>query len=658
MPKSTKRRRKAGFTTGDVKKEAFRYPGVGITVAAGPTANYSVPVHRSGDTDAFVKSVQNVQKVIPAVMQDQKEKGIKSWIKGDDRPEEVGFFTLQQQQGWDAMEGKGDEGKLYSLIDQNLQKLTTGFDGSNPNEFYQSVTDMLDKTVEDFTKDQPEAYVEGIAQGVLQVRKDTEIAVRAIVTKKLKEVGLERVKSITENQTMLIYTDRSLTKEQQAVKTRTLMTQLQQTGAEGYGLNSNQVNGAMLAVLKPIAIEKSPNMLDVFDTPDATGLKPKNTAGGRGAQEAIYQAQKSAGDRLPFQVYKILKEMPIMQNSDGTPNYFAMTEFIRAEENWEMLGIDTATQAKESMSLLSNSWSQYNSAAGATKLKKTTAGLNEVFKVKHAGDPDKAMKLLLDNPDIDGVIKDRVRNGIMRDIKITDAGAFNQALKDIYIGKIMHESTIQAMYGNTVTVDDGNKLIAYFNMMEAPEMSRLKRTLFSVNDSLTKGGIGLAAHSAVVQNNAKDAYVEINQAYDEAKRAGKPFDWKIPDQIRRSYELSLDDKIKAHVADMNLTKKTVTRTKQMIKSKKFVKVGKGKEQFFASPGITTLRDFATDVAYREEVRYDTDYINEMLARPAVRERLEQKFMIYSEAERVAQAKYKLKMGKLYDANIEELGEAY
>ena len=626
------KKRKSGYDVGDIKKESFRYHEDTKAVAS-PAAHYGIPKDTiSGDTEALVTTLKSLSSAIPATVKEQQKQGSLASLRGETRPE--GIFSQPRQEGWDYTEGQAIEGKLYTAYDERIQKLGAKFNGKNPGEFLKDVKKMTDNLDKEFLKDKSDSYLAGMQGALAKVHRDTALVAQSIIKKKVGDNGIAQIKALFGQQ--LIETEQSgMSPEGKAYKNHTYLREMQELGKK-YGLDNNAVTMATFQATQPSG-RTNPKMYDYLYIKDADSIAPKDTAGGKGVDDAVFAAQRTFKDNIPTVAYKTLKKLPSLIKADNSFDYVGANEILNNPENWEALGIETKEQADSVRASLTNSRVSVDNATAQVRKEYTTKTLNKaydmVYKSKTQNTNDAISFVRASN--IDGLVKHRVIKGLLTNTKKGDSHKFNTTMNDILSGKIKHPESVYQLMGNQggVTFEEGKQLLSYFNLVNSEEISALKNTVSEVQRVLTKGGLQLDGFSSIRQAAAKNAAMRVVDMAAKTQKAGKEVDWSALAKQAIQYNTPTRSQ------EMEIMAKSFSASKAGRDSieaagGKFVILGAGKDSIKVSPGLQTFEDFTANVIAWINLKNPTKPITAagyevLMANPAKRDWLMKKYEEYN-----------------------------
>ena len=633
MPIQSKRKRKSGFETTDIKQKAFYGQNFErLKPVASPTHTYGTPAPGNGNAKALLYSLEQLTDSVPKLNKLMKVKGSEQFLRGETRPE--GLLSLPQQEGWDYTEAQADEGVLYNMYDQGIKEQTAQWDGKNPEEFVKSIGKMSKEYLQQHIKGKSDAYLAGAQNSILKVTRDTDLAVQAIVQNRIAENGLSHIKSMTETRISDIYRDPKLSRDDKALAAKDVLTEFQKLGAEKYGLDKNAVTSAMNLTIKPSAA-KNPALYEMFFVPDKDGIKPKSTPGGKGIEQSYITALEKAKDNIPTVAYDTLRGMPSFKSADGTYDYVKAAKFMDDPNNRKALGLETLTETNVVKAYMANAEAGEVREKAQVKAEYTTKTLNTAFDMIYKSSTQNTTSAIdyIKKSDMDGIVKHRVIKGLLTGSKTGSSRKFNTAMTDILEGRITHESAIYELMGhrNGVPIEEGKQLLTYFKLVNSPEIGAFKASRTEGIKVLTQGGIKIGSFSAVRQRAAKNFSIALADEVAKLQKEGKPVDWntlttKLIDQHKPTFQDELD-----MLKENSQTLKAGQNS--MLKSNgASVTVSSGKDTRKVSPGLTTFEAFVADLAARESKKsgkpINAEGMAMMLADPAMRARLEALYKQY------------------------------
>ena len=250
------KRRKSGFSIGDIKKESFRYREDTKAVAT-PVANYSIPKGISGDAEALIKSLENITQAASTgfKLRTQTETKKGRLAAGSGAPRPTGFFNQTAAAAYDRFNGIGDTAKIQDQLTGMHKKAVDNLQNQKDlnTEDYAKLqanhNKSIDQAINKLLEKKPEDYILGLQENIKSHIGTLEQQFQKEAGLHLQKQGLKNItNSVDRDMANIInkanedFKDPAEAQQVVSKAARQLLSQQQDIAYKMYGITKPQVS--------------------------------------------------------------------------------------------------------------------------------------------------------------------------------------------------------------------------------------------------------------------------------------------------------------------------------------------------------------------------------------------------------------------------------
>jgi len=533
MPREYKKRIKGQRQV--VAQETFDFTVPQRRGAARPVDPY-VKQYSSSKARNIVDFVNSFNSASKTIMQanevfkgNQREKGKVSAARGE---------KVSKDAHWSFLEGYENYKGLAAVADYQaeLSQLHKSFESADP-ETYNAEVEKLNAQ---FINGRSDAFLKGFTPSALKSQEYFVSQYGIKQGKLLKDEALTDARKITRVKLQEIM-ESDVPKQAM----RKFLTEMQ----KGNGI-SKKLRLSTTEITREIVDtvgEYAPEMLDAFELPDESGIRPTDNEGIRDLVDAYKQSKKAevATKKLTTAYDKVYAEFT--KEGSRETDWVKAVDALGDPKYRKELGLDI----KEASSLQSMMQSQQifevRQKAQAKEDAKVDA-LNSVFKLVNENDFIGAMTELgkTDLPESD---KFQLKSGLAKAQKESDPLQYYSTTQRIVSGKYISDSSIMLGVGTKYSFEDMERLLRLNKLMRSKDGKRIAKGV-----EILEKGLGKSMLQAETPASAERLNGAVNALWDaveDAQKAGKPvrdlFIENSPDyilnKIMGSYRLSAEEQL-------------------------------------------------------------------------------------------------------------------